>query len=376
MGLTSPQAPESELALQLIVDQQAYAIQTLHEAFAAERMAWSLEKNRLYQRIASLEQLLKTSDHYSPAKSPVLLPMGSASIASPQSRGLRETYRLPIIAEDENVSPLSQRRGVAPQSLDLPGRPAIPPITRERSDRSHRGSSVSFDGEIKVDEIPISPPSTAMPLSPVPPGNRAMAGHTPLRAIRPPTPPPHNMATDGIEDTPTRTNTHMNGFLTRVNDEDEDVALKGPLNMPELPNQPDETNFTLEALSKRLEQIEQHPEQGRPMVFAEPSPGLASPADPLAEAGELIDDRTISSSAAPCPIRDGVHSQSDISSNALSPSTVRSPNGAPLSQQQSHDQQVHQEFETGGIKLKKKPSTNFGAPFGQLGGFGGLRRLS
>jgi hypothetical protein len=60
MGLQSPQ----EQDLQVIVDQQSSAIQLLHEAFAAERQVWSLEKDRLYQRIASLEQLLKNRDHY------------------------------------------------------------------------------------------------------------------------------------------------------------------------------------------------------------------------------------------------------------------------------------------------------------------------
>lgn len=83
---------------------------------------------------------------------------------------------------------------------------------------------------------------------------------------------------DGIDDTPTRHNTHINTQLTQSNDEDEDRALTGPLNMPELPHEADESNFTLEALSRRLEQIEKHPETGRPMVFAQPSPGLASPA--------------------------------------------------------------------------------------------------
>lgn len=86
---------------------------------------------------------------------------------------------------------------------------------------------------------------------------------------------------DGIEDTPTRNNTHINTFLTQTN-EDEDPELKGPLNMPELPHQPDSTNFTLEALSKRLEQIEKHPEHSKPLVFAQPSPGLASPVGELA----------------------------------------------------------------------------------------------
>ncbi|KAK5127862.1 hypothetical protein LTR85_004979 [Meristemomyces frigidus] len=376
MGFTSPQAPESERQLQTMYDRQASVLHKLHDGFAEERQLWGLEKDRLFQRIARLEQLLKTSDHYSPAKSPVISPMNGGSITSPQARAMSNTHRLPIIAEDENVSPLSQRRGVGSQSLDIPGKPPIPAITKERSDRSHRGSSVSFDGDIRVDEILISPPSTAMPLSPLPPGNRAMAGHTPLKASRLPTPPPHTMAMDDIEDTPTRANTHINGFLTRSNDEEEDIALKGPLNMPELPNKPDETNFTLEALSKRLEQIEQHPEKGRPMVFAEPSPGLASPADPMEDGGSHIEDKSTLGSAGRQAIRDGVRSQSDMSSNALSPSTIRSPNGAPVSQQQSHDHQVHQDFETGGIKLKKKPSTNFGAPFGQLGGFGGSRKLS
>ena len=84
---------------------------------------------------------------------------------------------------------------------------------------------------------------------------------------------------DGIEDTPTRNNTHINAFLTKDNENDGDRALSGPLNMPELPSRPTETNFTLEMLSKRLEQLEQHPDQqvSKPMVFAQPSPGLASP---------------------------------------------------------------------------------------------------
>jgi hypothetical protein len=89
------------------------------------------------------------------------------------------------------------------------------------------------------------------------------------------------MSMDGIEDTPTRNNTHINTFLTRSNDEDSEKELKGPLNMPELPHVPSNSNFTFDMLSKRLEQIEQHPEEAeaKPMVFAEPSPGLASPAE-------------------------------------------------------------------------------------------------
>jgi hypothetical protein len=84
---------------------------------------------------------------------------------------------------------------------------------------------------------------------------------------------------DGIEDTPTRNNTHINTYLVRSNDEEEDKELKGPLNMPELPHVPSDGNFTFEMLSKRLEQIEKNPDTAKPMVFKQPSPGLASPAE-------------------------------------------------------------------------------------------------
>lgn len=127
-------------------------------------------------------------------------------------------------------------------------------------------------------------------LSPTPPNNRIMAGHTPLRTPRRPTPPPA-YCMDGLEDTPTRNNTHINTLLSTSHCKDEDEALKGPLNMPELPHQPDESNFTLEALSRKLALIERDPEssESRPMVFAQPSPGLASPANEVASrTGSLV----------------------------------------------------------------------------------------
>ena len=144
--------------------------------------------------------------------------------------------------------------------------------------------SVTFDGtnpdDLKVEEIPLSPTQSAQPLSPPPFNYRMEAGHTPLNPPRPPTPPPQNsMSMDGIDDTPTRNNTHINTYLTRSNDEDEDRELKGPLNMPALPHVPDDGNFTFDMLSKKLEQIEKHPEESKPLIFAEPSPGLASPAE-------------------------------------------------------------------------------------------------
>ena len=195
--------------------------------------------------------------------------------------------------------PLSQRREGAPQSID------IPIINQELAEEL----SVSFDApntnDLKVEEIPLSPTQTAQPLSPPPFKNRMDAGHTPLRAPRPPTPPPQNsMSMDGIEDTPTRNNTHINAYLTRSNDEDEDRELKGPLNMPELPHVPGDTNFTFDMLSKKLEQIEKHPEDSRPMIFAQPSPGLASPAEKHDEFGIQAVDRYIISAASYMNIAD------------------------------------------------------------------------
>lgn len=376
MGRLSPRAAAGdEQDLQVIVDQQAAAIQLLHDAFAAERQAWSLEKDRLHNRIASLEKLLKMGDGYSPAKSPILSPFSNGSngsaYASPNSKAMAiaNSNRLPSIAEDERFQSLSQRRENAPQSIHIPA-----------SNHSERKGSVGFSTEdktptapIKVEEIPISPPQTAKNLSPPPYNYRMDAGHTPIREFRPPTPPPQKAFTmDGIEDTPTRNNTHINAFLTRSNDEEEDKELKGPLNMPELPHQAGEENFTFEMLSKKLEQIEKNPqaETAKPMVFAQPSPGLASPAEragpsPPKQNEGIISPKTVppASSETENPASP-TNTATHASANALSPSGM-----SALSQQVSHDDKVQADFESGGIRLKKKASSNFGAPFGQLGGF-------
>jgi hypothetical protein len=62
------------------------------------------------------------------------------------------------------------------------------------------------------------------------------------------------------------------------------------------------------------------------------------------------------------------------------PASLMSPqSGVPLSQVTSNDEieaAVQRDFDQGGIKLKKKASSNFGAPFGTLGGYASVRRLS
>nr|POE59013.1 hypothetical protein CFP56_24283 [Quercus suber] len=248
-GVLSPDRSQGNMGrsinshLQVIVDQQASAIQLLHQAFAAERKVWDLERESLMLRISSLEQLLKTGDH----------------------------HRLPSIAEDEN------------SFRSRPGDTELPAIRTSLSSAAQaRRPSVAFSGDpasLMVDEGPPSPTSTQQTASPLPMINRMLAGHTPPKFSRPPTPPPQKMTMDGIEDTPTRHNTHINTFLTKSNDEEEELTLRGPLNLPELPTLPDESNFTLDALSLRLQQLKDHPGASTPMVVAHPSPGMVSPAN-------------------------------------------------------------------------------------------------
>lgn len=64
MGRLSPLQAGDAQDLQVVIDQQASAIRLLHDAFAAERQAWSLERERLHHRIACLERLLKSADGY------------------------------------------------------------------------------------------------------------------------------------------------------------------------------------------------------------------------------------------------------------------------------------------------------------------------
>ncbi|KAK1820811.1 hypothetical protein LTR12_004837 [Friedmanniomyces endolithicus] len=321
-GIMSPPAHGAgKVDVQMIVDQQTTALQLLHEAFAAERQVWSMEKEQMYQRIASLEQLLKMRDHYSPAKSPILSPAngtasaGFSSIISPQPRSTSNAQRLPSIAEDENITPMGLRREGAPRSIELFG-------GQERPIRSQRARNHS----------------------PIPSNNRNLAGHTPLKAPKAPSSPPNDMNLDGSEETPTRRNTHINIFLTREREGEEDIPLKGPLSMPELPNNPDGSNFTLEALSQRLEQVAKSPNESRPMVFAQKSPGLASPA-------ESAEEQPSKSESPPAGFVQPGSSMLSPSANPVPPT------------------------EYNGVKLKKKASTNFGAPFGQLGGFG-ARKIS
>lgn len=361
--------------LQALVHKQSAAIAQLHSAFAAEREAWSCERESLYQRISSLEKLLITASGHSPAKSPIISPNNGGAVTSPPgSRLTSGNHRLPSIAEDENMEPLSKRREGAPSSISIP----LIDTVAGSSQKPRNNSVVSFaDDSLKVEEIPSLSPNSLRALSPIPDEHKAHAGHTPIKTpARPRTPPPQNMTLTDIDDTPTKNNTHLNALLAQSNDSDEDPSLSGPLSMPELPNQPGEHNFTEEMLCKRLEKIAQSPgtEESRPLVFSQPSPGLATPEG--LDGSPFGPSSTGSNPPAPAPTHDLPTQAHAAGSSAMSPQS-----GLPLSQVASNevrddDDAVQRDFDQGGIKLKKKASSNFGAPFGCLGGLGGGRRAS
>jgi len=218
-----------------------------------------------------------------------------------------------------------------------------------------------------------------MTASPIPDEYKVHAVHTPVKTpARPLTPPPKDMTLTEIEDTPTKNNTHINSILTKRDGKDEDKALTGPLCMPELPGRPGEHNFTEEMLFKRLEQIAQSPgtEEARPLIFSQPSPGLATPeaGEGEIEGGPADIHSNSGGIAAPVPTQ-------ELSTEIpTQPASLMSPqSGLSLSQVTSNEEieaAVQRDFDQGGIKLKKKGSCNFGAPFGSLGGFGTVRRAS
>jgi hypothetical protein len=307
---------------------------------------------------------------------------GSSSLASPPTSRLASASVLQSIAEDENVEPrftLSQRREGAPAAIEIP---IIDTVAGSLNLKPRTNSVVSFaDDNLKVEEIPCHSPWSAA--SPIPSEYKRNAGHTPVKTpARPLTP------SLGIEDTPTKSNTQINASLAKSDDEDEDPMLTGPLSMPELPNKPGEHNFTEEALFKRLEHIAQSPgtEEARPLVFATRTPGLATPEAVDGSPKEInrydspmiraIDSITNGSRSNPGGIVAPVPTH-ELPTQP--PSTMSPQSGLALSQIASNEEieaAVQKNFDEGGIKLKKKASSNFGAPWGTLGGFGVPRRPS
>ncbi|PNS19488.1 hypothetical protein CAC42_7332 [Sphaceloma murrayae] len=375
-----------EQDLQSQVKKQAEALRLQHQAFVVERECWEMERERLYRRIASLEGLLKSpkghrsvysppdtlpderrsrlhdqgSPLHSPARSPVIstLVNGNSSHAAPQqqhrSSSASACSRLPSIAEHD-ASPQDEKRAssinreAAPKHISLPGQ-AVPV----------KSIIASFEDELEVkvdmdEELPASPPATRQVLSPPPAEYRKDAGHTPLRI--PSRPESSDSATrpsaflGALEATPTRSNTHRNMSIAT---DDEDVALSGPLRLPELPSNPGSENFTMDALTARLQYIEEHPDESLPLAMSARF-ALDSESDVDDSETTVKNDKHEDASLKDTP---------SLSHGETSAAAVSPPPASETSQSLS-DQEL--EFhDRGGIKLKQKTSMNFGAPFGQL----------
>lgn len=183
-------------------------------------------------------------------------------------------------------------------------------------------------------------------LSPPPLLNRHLAGHTPLKAPRQgEISPASSSLSELLTDTPTRSNTFANESLP--DGLDGDRPLKGPLNMPELPNIPGEENFTMAMLDAKLNDLIDHPEDSKPMVLQVPSPEFAArEGATVGESGEI--DGTTERKTPP----NTAAAESTPALGALQPEAIVA---------------IKPDVEHGGIKLRKRPSSNFGAPLGQLG---------
>ncbi|KAL1305908.1 hypothetical protein AAFC00_004051 [Neodothiora populina] len=329
-----------EMSMQIQIDKQAEAMRLQHQAFVAERESWQLERDRLYRRIIALESLLKGSTNgHSPARSPLVSPHSGNTLTPPTFRNAASNpaSRLASIAEVESTSPVGEnrpplsqlKRASAPTHISIPFEATNPSMDVSTA-RSKNGSEM-------IDEVPRSPPQTRATLSPPPPANLHHAGHTPLRASISGDMSPARSNFDGHQDTPTRSNTALNEALTE--DMEDDRPLKGPLMLPELPYQPDQENFTMSMLSAKLQDLIEHPEDSEPMVLKTPSPGYSA----AMEAGEGNFET---------PPKDDAALLKPETASAENASEMLSPELKPL--------------EDGGIKLRKKPSCNFGAPLGQL----------
>ncbi|KAJ8107721.1 hypothetical protein OPT61_g8676 [Boeremia exigua] len=228
-----------------------------------------------------------TADH------PVISP-GAPQVrphTPPQSNGALQK-EVPTMS----TSPLLARRQNVPAftyHLDLP--PPLPQVVEPRT----------LD-----DEVPVSPPPTAQPLSPLPEANRRFAGHTPLYAgspsqemLRRPPPnrqlhptvpeslkslPAHEMIVeqDPSEDADTE---------PQLEDESQsatpqgDIGLTGPLTLAPNPSEGTQNNILLSALDQELDKIAQQQAQADGAAENDQPPSRKGSADSRTSEAQYVD---------------------------------------------------------------------------------------
>ncbi len=154
--------------------------------------------------------------------------------------------------------------------------------------------------------------------SPPPESYRLHAGHTPRATSFGPLSPPLVVGTPGTSGLPP-----LDHILQNDGVGDEDPPLKGPL---VLDNRPENALDMLHALEERLQDVKDHPEQSTPAVLQ----GAANPRSP-----------------------------SDGSDDTVKPDKR-------ADQAKEEPPSKSSERIDDGIRLRLKPSMNFGAPFGSL----------
>ena len=264
-----------------------------------------------------------TIPSHSPARSPALSPQNGMRPAPSQLPSIAEVDTSRLSPEQPRV-----KRDAAPAHIDIP----------TLQDASVFDSDADLKDVLQGD-LPASPPTTRNILSPPPPANLRHAGHTPLKAPRPGDfSPALSIRSDKVTDTPTRTNTLMNEVMSQDDGADEDRPLKGPLHMPSLPCMPGAENFTMDMLDAKLKDISEHPEENEPLACRSTLVALdEDPEEPSSVSDEKVD------------------SASNESRDKIETTTAESKDKDNL--------------DNGGIRLRTRPSSNFGAPLGSMGGW-------
>lgn len=217
------------------------------------------------------------------------------------------------------------------------------------------------------DEVPLSPPTTRALLSPLPEANRRHAGHTPLidRALSPaeeaaqPTLP----IAEELEVQPPADD--------RVATPDLDEALTGALTLPANPVDGAEDHIELSALDKVLGKIAKQQavlrgefdDEDEPSPKAESSSGVNEPSSHAESSSAAIDSSPQAESSTAAASKARRKSSADY---FISDSLEMTDEGLKLSRKGSADTtRSGATEEIDGIRLKA-PSSNFGAPMGQL----------
>lgn len=325
---------------------------------------------------------LHSTDNGSPAGSPPFAPYQQSFVPLPSNgRGTTSltASRLPSIAEDAaapRTPPVgakrrtSLRRDSAPSRIDLTN--AKPAFSMDGQTESKcdsfrlpsstfpRFANVSIVKHARIDPtrdsemIESYSPTHDDILSPPPAAYTAHAGHTPIKIPDRPvldiSPAISHKSARSIDNL-TECNTQFNLLDSAQNGQDsDDPELQGPLKLPGLPQDAGPDCFTMDMLTKRLQDISDDPGSNTPSSLRAPV-NFTNDDDPTsADSSESTSEK-----------------QADVPDQDPPPPAKTSPQISGEKSPVPTPVEPDDDLNHRGIKLKKKPSCNFGAPLGQLG---------